>query len=174
MTETKRPKFHQQVTQLATQVEQRLKWAVGANSSLPKVLNEFPELHNKCFHRLQSLSSLATALASVSSAILHCESFRMRTPEALAVDSTFIQFLRKRVEELHELNPIMQSQLAVHHQLISDVRSVLKSMAKCEMGDGSVSQYLEKHRQFSERCSSVVRRLTAKDYDFKKCLYDSL
>ena len=29
--------FHQQVTQLATQVEQRLKWAVGANSSLLKV-----------------------------------------------------------------------------------------------------------------------------------------
>jgi hypothetical protein len=35
-----------------------------------------------------------------------------------------------RVEELHELNAIMRSQLAVHHQLISDVRSVLKIMAK--------------------------------------------
>ncbi len=36
-----------------------------------------------------------------------------------------------RVEELHELlNAIMRSQLAVHHQLISYVRSVLKSMTK--------------------------------------------
>ncbi|EFX69271.1 hypothetical protein DAPPUDRAFT_228726, partial [Daphnia pulex] len=188
--------FHQQVTQLATQVEQRLKWAVGANSSLLKVLNEFTELHNKCLQRIQSLSSLATALASVSSAILHYESFRTRTPEALAVDSTFVQLLSQcqdvcllkdcgtngrltdaevrlaqrinvgeqgatenwinqtekyitdkilaskdrmnelvskqstRVEELHELNAIMRSQLAVHHQLISDVRSVLKIMAK--------------------------------------------
>ncbi|KZR96992.1 putative Serine/threonine-protein kinase SMG1, partial [Daphnia magna] len=74
-----------------------------------------------------------------------------------------------RVEELHELNPIMRSQLAVHHQLLSDVHSVLKSMAKCEMGDGSVSHYLEKHRQFSECCSSVPRRLATKDYHFKKC-----
>lgn len=56
-----------------------------------QVLNEFTELHNKCLQRLQSLSSLATALASVSSAILHYESFRTTTPEALAVDSTFVQ-----------------------------------------------------------------------------------
>ena len=35
-----------------------------------------------------------------------------------------------RVEELHELNAIMRNQLAIHHQLMSDVRSVLKIMAK--------------------------------------------
>lgn len=35
-----------------------------------------------------------------------------------------------RVEELHELNATMRNQLAVHHQLISDVRSILKTMAK--------------------------------------------
>lgn len=35
-----------------------------------------------------------------------------------------------RVDELHQMNAIMRNQLAVHHQLISDVRSVLKIMAK--------------------------------------------
>lgn len=33
--------IHQQVTSLTTQVEQRLKWAVGANSSLLKVISVF-------------------------------------------------------------------------------------------------------------------------------------
>ncbi|KAK4021808.1 hypothetical protein OUZ56_003717 [Daphnia magna] len=150
------PKFHQQVTQFATQVEQRLKWAVGADTSLLKVLNEYTELHSKCFHRLQSLSSLATALASVSTAILHCESFRTRTPRRLLAEGLRYQLMvdqltyaevrlaqyrmnelvskqSTRVEELHELNPIMRSQLAVHHQLLSDVHSVLKSMAKCSV-----------------------------------------
>lgn len=56
-----------------------------------QVLNEFTEMQSKCLLQLQSISSLATGLASVSSAILHYESFRTRTPEALAADSTFIQ-----------------------------------------------------------------------------------
>ncbi|KAK4015632.1 hypothetical protein OUZ56_030607 [Daphnia magna] len=226
--------LHQQLTQLATQVEQRLKWAAGANSNILKVLNEFTEMQSKCLLQLQSISSLATGLASVSSAILHYESFRTRTPEALAADSTFIQLLSQcqdvcllkdcgtngrltdaevrlarrinvgedgatddwinqteksisdkillskermtellsiqsaRVEELHQLNGTMRSQLAVHHQLISDVRSILKTMAKCETENGPVSQYLEKYRLFSECCSLLSRHLAAKDYDSKK------
>ncbi len=105
--------IHQQVTNLAAQVEQRLKWAAGANSSLLKVflrihvmidfasyvkknvslqvMKEFTYLQNECLQRLQTLSSLATGLGSVSSAILHYETFRTKTQESLAADSTFIQ-----------------------------------------------------------------------------------
>lgn len=46
-----------------------------------------------------------------------------RMTELLSIQSA-------RVEELHQLNGTMRSQLAVHHQLISDVRSILKTMAK--------------------------------------------
>ena len=35
-----------------------------------------------------------------------------------------------RVEQTHGLNGAMRAHLSVHHQLISDVRSVLKMMAK--------------------------------------------
>ena len=43
-----------------------------------------------------------------------------------------------RVEELHQMNGAMRSHLAVHHQLISDVRSVLKIMAKVFLNDAIV------------------------------------
>lgn len=74
----------------------------------------------------------------------------------------------QQVEEMRHLNVTMRSHLAVHHQLISDVRSVLKLMAKCETdnragGSGPlvVTDYLDKYRQFSECCSSVSRHLTS-------------
>lgn len=54
-------------------------------------MEKFAELHNACLLRLQTFSSLTTALGSVCSAILHYESFRTKTPEALAADTTFIQ-----------------------------------------------------------------------------------
>jgi len=69
---------------------------------------------------------------------------------------------------LRDTNATMRSQLAVHHQLISDVRSVLKTMAKCEAENGSVNQYLEKYRQFSELCSSLSRHLASKAYEVEK------
>lgn len=102
--------IHQQMASLATQVEQRLKWAAGANSSLLKVIflfffqflllilkichqvmKEFSRRESDCLQRLQKLSSLATGLGSVSSAILHYETFRTKTQESLAADSMFIQ-----------------------------------------------------------------------------------
>lgn len=54
-------------------------------------MKEFTYLHNECLQRLQKFSSLATGLGSVSSAILHYETFRTKTQESLAADSTFIQ-----------------------------------------------------------------------------------
>lgn len=54
-------------------------------------MKEFTEHHTECLQRLQAFSSLATGLASVSSAVLHYETFRTKTPEALAADSTFFQ-----------------------------------------------------------------------------------
>lgn len=35
-----------------------------------------------------------------------------------------------QVDELRQMNATMRNHLAIHHQLISDVRSVLKIMAK--------------------------------------------
>lgn len=54
-------------------------------------MQDFNEVQSECLRNLQIISGLAAGLSGVSSAILHYESFRTRTPEALAADSTFIQ-----------------------------------------------------------------------------------
>lgn len=53
-----------------------------------QVMKEFTYLQNGCLQHLQKLSSLATRLGRVSSAI---ETFRTKSQESLAADSTFIQ-----------------------------------------------------------------------------------
>ena len=73
-----------------------------------------------------------------------------------------------QADALRNGNLELRCKLTVHHQLISDVRSVLKGMAKCELENGPVSQYLEQYRQFSELCSSISRHLAAKEYDLSK------
>ena len=54
-------------------------------------MKEFSRRESECLQRLQKLSLLATGLGSVSSAILHYETFRTKTQESLAADSMFIQ-----------------------------------------------------------------------------------
>ena len=56
-----------------------------------QVLSEFTTVQEKCLNHLQESSSLATSLGGISSAVVHFETFRTRTPEALSVDSSFIQ-----------------------------------------------------------------------------------
>ena len=56
-----------------------------------QVLSEFTAVQEKCLHHLQESSSLATSLGGISSAVVHFETFRTRTPEALSTDSSFIQ-----------------------------------------------------------------------------------
>lgn len=56
-------------------------------------MQDFTDVQSECLRNLQIFSGLAASLSSVSSAILHYESFRTRTPEALAADSAFIQVI---------------------------------------------------------------------------------
>ena len=85
--------IHQQVTGLAGQVEQRLKWASGVDGRLLDLMTDFHRLQDDCAKRLQTYSSLATGLGSVSSAVLHYETYRTKTAESLAADSTFVQVI---------------------------------------------------------------------------------
>lgn len=51
--------------------------------------------------------------------------------------------------------------LGKHHELLSELRSLLKSLARQE--DVAVQEYLATYRQFSERASELVRTLLAPD-----------
>lgn len=51
--------------------------------------------------------------------------------------------------------------LGKHHELLSELRSLLKSLARQE--DVAVQEYLATYRQFSERASELVRTLLAED-----------
>ena len=56
-------------------------------------MKEFKAVQDKCLRQIQEFSLLATSLGGISSAIVHYETLRTRTPEALAVDTAFIQVI---------------------------------------------------------------------------------
>ncbi|KAK7788245.1 hypothetical protein R5R35_001254 [Gryllus longicercus] len=179
---------------LVASVEQRLKWAAGANPALNEVMAAFECALQKRTTRLGLEQRLAAVVGNTCNAILHHEALRTRTSEAIANDTSFMQMLEQlekscilssgcehvitsaeealvqllipegcvdinwihkaellisdKVKSLQEQKGKLHDDLftaqenlkkhvmtirgflSVHHRLVSDVRNLLKSMAK--------------------------------------------
>ena len=79
--------------ELHVAVEQRLKWACGAN---PEVQDMFDGFSTAFVGQLQSLKTVSAVMRSVSgtvSAVLHHEALRTPTAEAVAADSAFMALM---------------------------------------------------------------------------------
>ncbi|XP_065311979.1 serine/threonine-protein kinase SMG1 isoform X2 [Dermacentor albipictus] len=207
-------------------VEQRLKWAGGANPALADTRNTFAQLLDQWTDAVQLVNDLSVEVCEASEALLLREALRTRTTEALAWDSGLLGLLNRcqescmlaenaaplapaeqqllqlqgsaplpseaSVEWLRSLldkvalgacreqleqaktsrdtcREALQSQVSTlradvlgkHHELLSELRSLLKSLARQE--DTTVQEYLATYRQFSERASELVRTLLAPD-----------
>ncbi|XP_076328732.1 serine/threonine-protein kinase SMG1-like [Tachypleus tridentatus] len=215
-------------------VEQRLKWAAGANPSLASTQEEFEAGITEKTATTSATAQLSRELMNVCNAILHFEAMRTRTSEALASDSSFLNLINrlsqescllaancvsqvtKLEEHLIDLQPLpetggitsdwitsilekisqslakskekleqkevesfshwdvvknhvilIRSLLTTHYNLMTDVRSILKSLAKHEevalkeedQQIVPVQQYLLKYRSFSEQISAMVREV---------------
>ncbi|KAG5339618.1 SMG1 kinase, partial [Acromyrmex charruanus] len=97
---------------------------------------------------------LKQAEKMVSEAIIDTQKKLQEKQEALF---TTEDYLRERVMNL-------QNVLAEHHRLMSDVRALLKTMAKQENIDG-LQDYLFAYRSFTENISAAVKELEAENFD---------
>ncbi|KAJ8877158.1 hypothetical protein PR048_021611 [Dryococelus australis] len=78
---------------LVASVEQRLKWAAGANPALSEVMAAFETAVAVRAERLNLDQSLAAVVGNTCTTVLHHEALRTRTSEALAHDTAFLQVL---------------------------------------------------------------------------------
>lgn len=76
---------------LVASVEQRLRWAGGANPALVEVLAAFATGISALDHRFDADAALASRLGAVCAAILRHEVLRTRTTEALNHDDCFMK-----------------------------------------------------------------------------------
>lgn len=90
----------------------------------------------------------------VSEAIIDTQKKLQERQEALF---TTEDYLRERVRNL-------QNVLAEHHRLMSDIRALLKTMAKQENIDG-LQDFLFAYRSFTENISAIVKELEAENFD---------
>ncbi|XP_035223113.1 serine/threonine-protein kinase SMG1-like [Stegodyphus dumicola] len=223
---------------LTAGIEQRLKWAAGANPSLTAVQEEFEVAISAKTAIITNTNQLSRELANVCNSILHFEALRTRTSEAVSSDNTFLALIN-RCKETCELAESCQSQIntleehlislmplekdgvttewltsvikkvslslsscreklehqksltcicweslhqevvhvhdlfSVHHKLMSEVRHILRNLAKHEeqeLGvdfkcEGRVHRYMAFYKEFSERTSSIVSKLLAESQD---------
>lgn len=80
-----------QQNSLVLSVEQRLKWAAGANPALTEVLAAFEASVDRSTDCLTTEQRLAAVVGNTCSALLHHEALRTRTPEATNQDALFLQ-----------------------------------------------------------------------------------
>nr|CAD7257208.1 unnamed protein product [Timema shepardi] len=85
----------QQQSALVSSVEQRLKWAAGANPALSEVMAAFDTSVSVRAERLNLEQGLAALVGNTCTALLHHEALRTRTSEALAHDTAFLQLLEQ-------------------------------------------------------------------------------
>ncbi|XP_031628998.1 serine/threonine-protein kinase Smg1 [Contarinia nasturtii] len=78
---------------LTTAINQRLKWAAGANPQLVNLMNDFASTVTNRHENIERVGLLATAALNESSAILQYEKLRVSTTEALDEDQKFLNLI---------------------------------------------------------------------------------
>ncbi|XP_034948666.1 serine/threonine-protein kinase SMG1 isoform X2 [Chelonus insularis] len=100
---------------LVDSVDQRLKWAIGANPALVEVMVAFNNavlLSNEKLTRKQYLTSIITAICD---SILHYEALRTKTSESITHDTNFIKLLKQWEE-----SRLLRSNLSVSVSLAEE------------------------------------------------------
>jgi len=74
-------------------VDQRLRWAVGANSQLQDVVDQFSAQHTNQIENAKHAGQLVRAVTGIVEAAVQYELLRTKTPEAQASDHQFLNIL---------------------------------------------------------------------------------
>lgn len=106
---------------LTASVEQRLKWAAGANPSLITIQEDFEGAISEKTSSASAFIQLSRELGNVCNAILHFEALRTRTNEALSSDSTFLSLIN-RCQESCMLEANCSSQVTVVEEQLLELK----------------------------------------------------
>ncbi|KAK2716792.1 hypothetical protein QYM36_007065 [Artemia franciscana] len=85
----------EQITGLGASVEQRLKWAAGANPAVAEQLEEFSTKYNRATDLLKEVITLTNSMNIATKGVVHFESMRTRTKEAIGKDAEFRDLIEK-------------------------------------------------------------------------------
>ncbi|XP_053551228.1 serine/threonine-protein kinase SMG1 isoform X2 [Bombina bombina] len=80
---------------LEASIEQRLKWAGGANPALAPVLQDFEATITERRNLVLKENQRTSQVTFLCSTILHFESLRTRTPETLSLDSSLFELIKR-------------------------------------------------------------------------------
>lgn len=80
---------------LTTAINQRLKWAAGANPNLVDLMNEFAAAISTRQNVIERIGLLATITLKESSSVLRYEKLRVSTTEALDEDQKFLNLITR-------------------------------------------------------------------------------
>ncbi|GIY22261.1 hypothetical protein CDAR_374792 [Caerostris darwini] len=150
---------HERYMNLTSGIQQRLKWAAGANPSLLTIQKEFEAAIDAKTSVIANANQMSRDLANLCNYILHFEAFRTKTPEAVAFDNTFLTLIN-RCMEASELAERCQSKISpIEEHLISlqllDTEGVtiewLTSVIK------KVSQFLSSSREKLEHQKNAAK-----------------
>ncbi|XP_029599265.1 LOW QUALITY PROTEIN: serine/threonine-protein kinase SMG1-like [Salmo trutta] len=116
----------EKLASLEGSIEQRLKWAGGANPALAPVLQDFDLTIAERRALVARESQRTSQVTFLCSTILNFEGLRMRTPEALSMDSALFELLKRcqqtcsyaaqfntsvssiELQLLHRLSPVLE------------------------------------------------------------------
>lgn len=101
--------------ELLSTVEQRLKWACGANPDLQSVFDAFSSSFTRQMESLRILTSISKTACSTANAVLHFEALRTQSAESVNSDSAFIAL----VGECQNAASLQKSQVRYLYQKIS-------------------------------------------------------
>ncbi|XP_011302537.1 serine/threonine-protein kinase SMG1 isoform X2 [Fopius arisanus] len=105
----------EQQQNLVASVDQRLKWAAGANPALTEVMAAFGNAVLSSNDKLSHQRSLAINVANTCNSILHYEALRTKTSESMTNDSNFAKLMKQWEESC-----LLRANLSVSVSMIEE------------------------------------------------------
>ncbi|KAF4093226.1 hypothetical protein AMELA_G00029800 [Ameiurus melas] len=137
----------EKLASLEGSIEQRLKWAGGANPALTPVLQDFESTITERRALVLKESQRATQVTFLCSTVLNFEGLRTRTPEALSTDAALFDLVKRcqatcsyaaqfstsvsslELQLLHRLSPVMELSIGAPEWLVCAQKHLSQEMA---------------------------------------------
>lgn len=167
-------KMHEEIRTFVTAINQRLRWAVGANPSLQNLLTAFTDaIRIKCAQYDRTDNLVKIALENCN-AILHYESMRIRTKDALESDQQFLNLVSQwekscmmaqscatavtPVEEA--LVELLDPEGPIDHTWLSNVAGIIDEMTdQVQHEIGTAEKTIINSQDILHNCSHKLRSL---------------
>ncbi|KAK3520199.1 hypothetical protein QTP70_017920, partial [Hemibagrus guttatus] len=142
-------------------IEQRLKWAGGANPALAPVLQDFESTITERRALVVKESQRTTQVTFLCSTVLNFEGLRTRTPEALSMDAALFDLVKRcqatcsyaaqfsttvsslELQLLHRLSPVMELSIGTPEWLACAQKHLSQEMANQRAAQEEREQQLD-------------------------------